>query len=207
MKATRMQNQSRTLIDHILTSCKETRIHSGTIISDISDHFFTFVRPIRSTPKTSEKTTSIRSFNLANLTNFNNALSGTDWSPVTNSNDVDEAYEIFWSSYIQLYELFFPKKRVRFNRNVHKGTPFMTTGLLTSRQTKNTLFKLQLAQNTPENVDKYKRFKQLYFKIVRAAKKLYFQRKFQNNMGNPKKTWETLNEALGKDKKIKLLKK
>jgi hypothetical protein len=114
-------------------------------------------------------TTSIRSFNLVNLTNFNNALSGTDWSPVTNSNDVDEAYEIFWSSYIQLYELFFPKKRVRFNRNVHKGTPFMTTGLLTSRRTKNVLFKLQLAQNTPENVDKYKRFK-----IVRVAKKLYF---------------------------------
>jgi hypothetical protein len=187
MKATRMQNQSKTLIDHILTSCKESRFHSGTIISDISDHFFTFVRPVRSTPKTSEKTTSVRSFNLVNLTNFNNALSGTDWSPVTSSNDVDEAYEKFWSSYIQLYDLFFPKKRVRFNRNVHKATPFMTAGLLTSRRTKNALFKLQLTQNTPENVDKYKRFKQLYFKIVRAAKKLYFQRKFQNNMGNPKK--------------------
>jgi exonuclease III len=111
MKATCMQNQSRTLIDHILTSCKDTRFHSGTIISDISDHFFTFVRPICSTPKSSEKTTFVRSFNLVNLTNFNNALSGTDWSPVTNSNDVDEAYEIFWSSFIQLYELFFSQKK------------------------------------------------------------------------------------------------
>jgi hypothetical protein len=77
----------------------------------------------------------------------------------------------------------------------------MTTGLLTSRQNKNTLFKLQLAENTPANVNKYKIFKQTYFKTVRAAKKLYFQHKFQENTGNSKKTWDTLNEALGKEKK------
>ncbi len=77
----------------------------------------------------------------------------------------------------------------------------MTAGLITSRQNKNTLFKLQLAENTPANVNKYKIFKQTYFKTVRAAKKLYFQRKFQENTGNSKKTWDTLNEALGKEKK------
>ncbi len=178
-----MQNQSKTLIDHILTSCKDSRIHCGTIISDISDHFFTFVRPVRSTPKTSEKTTSVRSFNLVNLTNFNNALSGTDWSPVTNSNDVDEAYEIFWSSYIPLYELFFPKKRVRFNRNVHKATPFMTAGLLTSRRTKNALFKLQLTQNTPENVINIKGSSNCISKSSELQKSFTFK-------GNFKTTWE-----------------
>jgi hypothetical protein len=88
-----------------------------------------------------------------------------------------------------------------------KGPLFMTTGLLISRKTKNTLFKLQLADNNPENVNIYKAFKQLYFKIVRAAKKLYFQRKFQENTGNSKKTWDTLNEALGKEKRINLLMK
>ena len=77
----------------------------------------------------------------------------------------------------------------------------MTAGLLISRQNKNALFKLQLAENTPANVNKYKIFKQTYFKTVRAAKKLYFQRKFQENTGNSKKTWDTLNEALGKSKK------
>ncbi len=50
-------------------------------------------------------------------------------------------------------------------------------------------------------MNKYKTFKQIYFKTVRAAKKLYFQRKFKENTGNSKKTWDTLNEALGKEKK------
>jgi exonuclease III len=45
MKCTRFQNQSRTLIDQILTSSKCNSFQTGTVISDISDHFFTFIRP------------------------------------------------------------------------------------------------------------------------------------------------------------------
>jgi hypothetical protein len=36
---------------------------------------------------------------------------------------------------------------------------------------------------------------------MRAAKKLYFTAKLESNAGNPKKTWETLNEILGKNRK------
>jgi exonuclease III len=41
MKATRFQNNSKTLIDQILTSGYGPNIQTGTVISDISDHFFT----------------------------------------------------------------------------------------------------------------------------------------------------------------------
>jgi hypothetical protein len=37
--------------------------------------------------------------------------------------------------------------------------------------------------------------------VLRAAKKLYFTSKLQENASNPKKTWETLNEILGKNSK------
>jgi hypothetical protein len=52
----------------------------------------------------------------------------------------------------------------------------MTAGLLISRLTKNALFKLQLSHNTSENIDKYRRFKQNYFKIFRAAKFFLFSK-------------------------------
>jgi hypothetical protein len=94
----------------------------------------------------------------------------------------------------------FPKKKIRFNSNFHKRSPFMTNGLLISRQNKNKLYKTQLADNSPTNVAKYKAFKQTYFKTLRAAKILYFRQKLRENVKNPKKTWETLNEALGKEK-------
>jgi hypothetical protein len=37
------------------------------------------------------------------------ALGGTDWSPVLNATNVESAYDEFWSTYIALYELTFPK--------------------------------------------------------------------------------------------------
>jgi hypothetical protein len=39
MKCTRMQNNSKTLIDQIFSSSKSNSIYSGTVISDLSDHF------------------------------------------------------------------------------------------------------------------------------------------------------------------------
>jgi hypothetical protein len=79
--------------------------------------------------------------------------------------------------------------------------PFMTAGLLVSRLTKNHLFKTKLLDNSPANAQKYKDFKTVYAKTLRAAKKLYFQQKLEANVKNPKKTWETLNEAMGKEKR------
>jgi hypothetical protein len=159
MKATRFQNQSKTLLDQILTSSNSNNIFSGTIVSDVSDHFFTFTRPVLPPVKKSTKTTTSRNFSLNNLNNFKTALSGTDWLPVTNSDNVDDAYDIFWNSYSELFEVIFPKKQVRFNRNIHKMAPFMTAGLLVSRLTKNHLFKTKLLDNSPANAQKYKDFK------------------------------------------------
>ncbi|MFN9907579.1 MAG: hypothetical protein ACK56F_15890, partial [bacterium] len=50
-KATRIQNNSKTLIDHIHFNNIRTNIQSGVIISDVSDHFFTFICPQSSNHK------------------------------------------------------------------------------------------------------------------------------------------------------------
>ncbi len=201
MKATRFQNQNKTLLDHILTSCHSNRIYSGSVLSDIRYHFFTFTRPVLPHIKKQTKFTTARNFSQTSLNQFKTALSGTDWSHVTNSNDVDDAYELFWNSYSELFDVIFPKKKVRFNRNIHKMSPFMTAGLLVSRTTKNKLFKAKLPDNSAANLQKYKDFKTVYSKTSRAAKKLYYQQKFEANVKNPKKTWETLNEVMGKEKR------
>jgi exonuclease III len=44
-RATRIQNNNFSLIDHILTNSPSTKSQSGILISDISDHFFTFTLP------------------------------------------------------------------------------------------------------------------------------------------------------------------
>jgi hypothetical protein len=46
----------------------------------------------------------------------------------------------------------------------------MTAGLLVSRKTKNDLYNLQLSNNTPDNVNRYKLYKQNYFKLCELQK-------------------------------------
>jgi hypothetical protein len=196
-KATRIQNNSRSLIDNILTNRAGTVV-SGTVVSDISDHFFTFIQTSSTFKKGNEKTVTLRHFTEHNLNNFKMALGGVNWNEVTNIHNVDQACDKFWSSYNELYNLIFPLKTVRFNKNVHSKQPFMSAGLLKSRATKNHLFHETISVGTPESKNRYKTYKQLYFKTVRAAKKLYFSNKLKQNAKNPKKTWQTLNEILDK---------
>jgi len=76
----------------------------------------------------------------------------------------------------------------------------MTAGLLTSRENKNKLHKTAVSDPSELNLNRYKTYKTLYQRIIRAANKLHYQRKLEQNASNPKKTWETLNEILGKQR-------
>jgi hypothetical protein len=202
-KATRIQNQSKSLIDHILFNVNCLNLTSGTLISDISDHFFTFVVPparYKNPPQT-HKSVQSRNYSLQNLNNFKTELSMADWTNVTSLNDANLAYNEFWKTYEACHNANFPFTRQRFNKNFHKKQLFMTQGLLVSRNTKNRLHKLSISNPEAATIERYKTYKTLYLKTVRAAKKLYFTSKLDANAGNPKKTWETLNEILGKPKK------
>ncbi len=69
-----------------------------------------------------------------------------------------------------------------------------------SRKTKQLLHKNSISSPSVDNIAKYENFKTIYQRVIRAAKKLYFTSKLESNADNPKKTWDTLNKILGKDK-------
>jgi hypothetical protein len=201
-KATRIQNNSKTLIDHIHFNNIRTNIISGVIISDVSDHFFTFICPQSSTLKTpATKTTVSRDFSSPKLENFKRDLSVLDWNNVLTSQDVETAYDCFWTQYTNVFNTNFPLKRKRFNKNFNGINKFMTNGLLTSRRTKNKLHAKAVSDPSMENINHFKAYKTVYQRTIRAAKKLHIARTLTENANNPKKTWQTLNELLGKNSK------
>jgi hypothetical protein len=102
------------------------------------------------------------------------------------------AYNEFWNVYKNCHDASFPLKRKRFNKNIHKKNPFMTLGLLTSRNSKNKLHKISITEPTGANIQKYKQFKSLYSRVLRGAKKLYFTSKLAENAKNPKKPGKLL---------------
>ena len=194
-KVTRICNEKISLIDHIFTNTKNTSITSGTIVSDISDHFITFICPPLSKQKIKKPPVVFRDMSLQQMTSFRAALGNLSWQNVLQSQNVDESYDTFWNDFKPLYELHFPEKRVPFNKNIHKINHFMSKGLLISRQKKNELFKTSVSKRDTESIESYKIYRNIYNRLIKASKKLYYEDHLSRNKKNPKKIWELLTEV------------
>jgi hypothetical protein len=204
LKATRMYNGANSLIDHILSNDSSTKLCSGSIIDDLSDHFITFVQPelCKKSKKAKSKQQKItrKLLTVENLTNLQNALKNLQWNEVLATDNVNDCYNSFWDTFKLLYDMYIPSVTVRLNRNYHRLNDFMTTGLMTSRRTKVKLLKISLVEPSQENVQKFKNYRNLYNKLIRAAKKSNINERLEKNKKNPKGTWEILNEITGRNK-------
>jgi hypothetical protein len=138
---------------------------------------------------------------------FKLLLSGTCWRNVSETIDVDTAFDLFLTEFNQLYEICFLLTTTRFNRNIHKINGYMTPGLLISRTTKNNLHKLSLIDPSLVNIAKFKTYRNLYNTLVRKSKNSYFEENLNANVKNPKKSWELLKEVTIGTKQNKKFKK
>jgi hypothetical protein len=155
-KPTRCKPTSATLIDHACINSQAPCISSYIIISHISDHFPVIVKVKNVASNNTPKYVEFRDFSVTNTLNFKLALNGQDWNHVLNSNDTQEAYNLFSDTFFNLYNLFFPLKRVKFNKNYHCIEKWMSTGLLISRKNKILLGKKCSINPSFANVNTFK---------------------------------------------------
>jgi hypothetical protein len=132
---------------------------------------------------------------LASYQHFKTTLSQISWNDVIINNDVNPSFDTFWITFKELFDLHFPKTNRIFNRNIHKINPFMTTGLLISRTTKNSLYLKSVAHPSATNVSAYKLYRNLYNTLVRKSRQLYYSSSLHTFRKNPKRTWDLLKEA------------
>jgi len=194
-RSTRVQGNSHSLIDHILINKNLIGSVQGTLVSDLSDHFINFHQVSTADVKQKQKLQSSRRFTAENMDRFKLLLRGTNWIPTLESNDVDVSFGVFWNEFKQLYDVCFPLTVTKLNRNIHRINGYMTTGLLISRSTKNNLHKASVLDPTLQNTLKYRTYRNLYNTVIRKSKKMYFEKSLNENVKNPKKTWEILKEA------------
>ena len=154
---------------------------AGTILSDLSDHFINFIQlPLASQPP-KPKPIFKREINLNNVSNFKISLNAVTWAETLSQNGVNEAFESFWATFSELYQLHFPMKKVKFNKNVHKINNYMTQGLIISRKIKLELCKKASKERSQAAADKYKKYRNIFNQLMRASKKLYFNSNFENH--------------------------
>jgi len=133
-KPTRCNDNSATLIDHIISKVNLPFFDISIITSRISDHF-PVILSLLCTAKNSmaNKTISKRSFSKTNIDKFKEALNNINWNVVRDAESIQLSYNIFADIFINFYELYFPLRDVKFNKKFHKIEPWFTKGLLVSR--------------------------------------------------------------------------
>ncbi len=113
-------------------------------------------------------------------------------------NDTQLSFDLFSLSFNQLFEIYFPIKKIKFNKNVHRKEPFMTVGLIISRRTKIRLSSISIKQPTQMNKINLKNYKNIYNKVIRESKRIYFEEALEKNKSNLRKSWQLLKEATRK---------
>ena len=88
----------------------------------------------------------------------------------------------------------------RISRHHTPIQPWVTPGLLRSINKRNSLLEQFLKHRTQENEQKFRAYRNVLRLSIRHAKRLYYQKQFEKNAGNPKRLWSDLLEAIKKTK-------
>ena len=110
------------------------------------------------------------------MARFKEDLGNLRWRNVLACEEVDESFNLFWQDFKTLYNLHFPLKQVKFNKNLYSINKFMTGGLLISRSNKNRLHKLSITSRSIENSTTYRNYRNIYNSVLRASKKIFLEK-------------------------------
>ena len=142
-----------------------------------------------------------RIYSQSNVHNLMSDLSASDWCSVMNSEDVNRASASLMSRLTTLIEKNFPL--VKSSSKYKPKMPWMSPSLVRSTMQKSELFKLACKSLDPDDLSKYKHYKNVLTSTIRLAKKNYFLLKIQECKGNLQKVWSVVNEALSRRKQSK----
>ena len=199
-----------TLIDNILINSTCDYINSGVLESRVSDHYpiFHFLRCNINT--SNSKSDKLPKFDFCQ-TNIDKFLIDVETKITKSDFEYSEtSFVVFNDLLSTLFNDNFITDEGKFgsSRRNRLVNPWITSGIICSINEKQTCYRKWKKSCTKANPRgdtelylKYKVFRQELRKIIKAAKKVYYYKKFDKAKGNIKKTWSIINELRGKSKK------
>ena len=195
-KPTRVTKHSSSLLDNIFINTHNIVKCSGVLMTDMSDHFSVYAL-LSLTHQTVPKTEAKEVFNMHKLPELNQYIT----SKLENFQTIDDpniACEVLVHTFTDGIRKF--SKTVKPCRRKIPLKPWISPGILCSINRKNKLYKKFILKKNVTCENEYKRYRNVLIRVIREAKRLYFQKSFQENKGNGKETWKLLREALNVSK-------
>ena len=190
---TRITEHSVTLLDNIFTNDFPC-ILSGVILADVSDHLPVFCICRNSKVKGKSLYFYKRQINEANIVKFNTHLKDIIWR--FDAIDSNHSYELFLHQCLNVYDECFPLQKIIIKqKRVNK--PWITKEISKKIKKKWMLYKKYIKNPSDYRHTVYKQYRNMVTNEIRKAKYEYYKVKFDNDKGNMKAMWKTINHALG----------
>ena len=130
------------------------KIYSGNILSDITDHFSSYVIiTTQNRPTVQNERPQIRLFTEKQKQNFYHHLSAIDQSDIYHSNDVNIAYNAFINTFTATYNIYFPLTRQ--SKKGFRDKMWITPAIRNSNLHKNKLYKKWVNTKNRSDYNKY----------------------------------------------------
>ena len=164
-------NRPTRISEHSASLIFNNSLKKGIIKSDVSDHFPIFLNTINER-KTSGRCykDKKRVFSKRNITSFKKQLSLLHWRYIAFKGTVNEIYDTFLKTLIDIYDANFPiREYILKDKNIK--SPWVSKGLRKSSKTKQRLYIKFLKTKTLEDESKYKNYKSLFEKLRKGKLK------------------------------------
>ena len=188
---------SLTCVDHIWTNINLNNVFEFGVIPDmLADHMLPFIIIKRGQEiNRADEYIEFRNLKGVNMQNLKNELKKVNWDEVlTNEISLDNCTENFIDKVSEIMNLTCPIRKFKVKKSKTCINPWMSKGLLKSRQTKISLITKALQTGTQTDIRRKNRYIKLYNKLIKEAKNIYYQKGLACNKDNPKKTWEIIGD-------------
>ena len=200
-KPTRITENSKTLIDHIIipNTCKHKINNAHSVDPAISDHHLIFCSFSAILIKEKPIFKTIRNYKNIDKDRLKNDINSVPWQICDIFDDVDDTLYVWESLYNNVVDEHFKERKVKVRSKSH---PWIDGRI---RKQLNLRFKLlKAAQKTPKDSHEwkmYRRAKNHCTNVLRLAEAKYWREKFHGLSPSNRDFWNCINEYTGKSKK------
>ena len=133
------------------------------------------------------------------IEHFKSLFNSIDWDLITQTSLPNHSYDIFLEKFVQIYDQAFTERKFEIKAE-NLVSPWITLGLRKSSRKKQHLYENFLKQRNSKNEEAYKMYKNLFEKLKKQSKKLYFQNKLKKCENDIKNTWKIMKSIIGKSR-------
>ena len=188
---TRVTQHSKTLIDHIYTTCPDDHSISGVIKTHISDHFLIFTCLHSRSAGNVHNDIKFRNLKEFKQENFVNDLFNLMFRELACVSNVDTAWKLWYNQVMSVINKHMPYKRKRMRK---KPSPWITGEIITLINKRKYLHNKALKFNSSGLWKEYRRIRNMVTSLTKKSKQKYIQGLLQDKSGDPGALWSILKQ-------------